>query len=50
MVVIAGESGLRADEIRHLDIHRDLFYEKTVFKPDMEKGLKGQANELEKQS
>ncbi|MBC1280808.1 site-specific integrase [Nostoc sp. UCD121] len=48
MVVIAGESGLRADEIRHLDIHRDLFYEKNRIQTRHGKGFKGSGKRIRK--
>jgi integrase len=44
MIVIAGESGLRADEIRHLEAlgpHRDLFYEHNCIQTRHGKGTKG---------
>lgn len=44
MIVVAGESGLRADEIRLLDAlgpHRDLFYEKNRVQTRFGKGTKG---------
>jgi site-specific recombinase XerD len=51
MVVIAGESGLRADEIRHLDAlgpHRDLFYERNCIQTRHGKGTKGSGKRVRK--
>jgi site-specific recombinase XerD len=51
MIVIAGESGLRADEIRHLDAlgpHRDLFYEHNCIQTRHGKGTKGSGKRVRK--
>ena len=51
MIVIAGESGLRADEIRHLDAlgpHRDLFYEHNCIQTRHGKGTKGSEKRVRK--
>jgi site-specific recombinase XerD len=51
MIVIAGESGLRADEIRHLDAlgpHRDLFYEQNCIQTRHGKGTKGSGKRVRK--
>jgi site-specific recombinase XerD len=51
MIVIAGESGLRADEIRHLDAlgpHRDLFYEHHCIQTRHGKGTKGSGKRVRK--
>jgi site-specific recombinase XerD len=51
MVVLAGESGLRADEIRHLDAlgpHRDLFYEHNAIQTRHGKGAKGSGKRVRK--
>jgi site-specific recombinase XerD len=51
MIVIAGESGLRADEICHLDAlgpHRDLFYEHNCIQTRHGKGTKGSGKRVRK--
>lgn len=51
MIVVAGESGLRADEIRHLDAlgpHRDLFYEHNCIQTRYGKGTKGSGKRVRK--
>ena len=51
MIVVAGESGLRADEIRHLDAlgpHRDLFYEHNCIQTRHGKGTKGSGKRVRK--
>jgi site-specific recombinase XerD len=51
MIVVAGESGLRADEIRHLDAvgpHRDLFYEQNRIQTRFGKGTKGSGKRVRK--
>jgi len=51
MIVLAGESGLRADEIRHLDAlgpHRDLFYEQGRIQTRHGKGCKGSGKRVRK--
>lgn len=51
MVVIAGESGLRADEIRNLDIkgpHRDVFYERNRIQTRHGKGTRGSGKRVRK--
>ena len=51
MIVVAGESGLRADEIRHLDVlgpHRDLFYEQNCLQTRSGKGTKGSGKRVRK--
>jgi site-specific recombinase XerD len=51
MIVVAGESGLRADEIRHLDAlgaHRDLFYEHNCIQTRYGKGAKGSGKRVRK--
>jgi site-specific recombinase XerD len=51
MIVIAGESGLRADEILHLDAlgsHRDLFYEHNCIQTRYGKGTKGSGKRVRK--
>src|SRR6266566_3685782 len=51
MIVIAGESGLRADEICHLDAlgpHRDLFYEHNCIQTRHGKGTKGSGKRIRK--
>jgi len=51
MIVVAGESGLRADEIRHLDAlgpHRDLFYEHNSIQTRYGKGTKGSGKRVRK--
>ena len=51
MIVVAGESGLRADEIRHLDAlgpHRDLFYDQNCIQTRHGKGTKGSGKRVRK--
>jgi site-specific recombinase XerD len=51
MIVLAGESGLRADEIRHLDgcgPHRDLFYEHNRLQTRFGKAAKGSGKRIRK--
>ncbi len=51
MIVVAGESGLRADEILHLDalgLHRDLFYEHKCIQTRHGKGTKGSGKRVRK--
>ncbi len=51
MIVVAGESGLRADEIRHLDAlgpHRDLFYERNCIQTRDGKGTNGSGKRVRK--
>jgi site-specific recombinase XerD len=51
MIVIAGESGLRADEIRHLDAlgsQRDLFYEHNCIQTRFGKGTNGSGKRVRK--
>jgi site-specific recombinase XerD len=51
MIVIAGESGLRADEILHLDAlgpHRDLFYERNCIQTRHGKGTRGSGKRVRK--
>jgi len=51
MIVLAGESGLRADEIRHLDAlgpHRDLFYEHNCLQTRHGKGTNGSGKRVRK--
>src|SRR6266496_1556668 len=51
MIVLASESGLRADEIRHLDAlgpHRDLFYEHNCLQTRHGKGTKGSGKRVRK--
>lgn len=51
MIVIAAESGLRADEILHLDAlgpHRDLFYEHNCIQTRFGKGTKGSGKRVRK--
>jgi site-specific recombinase XerD len=51
MILVAGESGLRADEIRHLDAlgpHRDLFYEHNCIQTRYGKGAKGSGKRVRK--
>lgn len=51
MIVAAGESGLRADEILHLDAlgaHRDLFYEHNCIQTRHGKGTKGSGKRVRK--
>lgn len=51
MIVIAGESGLRADEICHLDAlppHRDLFYEEHCLQTRSGKGVNGSGKRVRK--
>ncbi len=51
MIVVAGESGLRADEILHLDAlgpHRDLFYERNRIQTRHGKGTAGSGKRVRK--
>ncbi len=51
MVVLAGESGLRADEIAYLDAlgeHRDLFYEYGLIQTRFGKGVNGSGKRVRK--
>lgn len=51
MIVLAGESGLRADELCHLDAlgpHRDLFYEQNCVQTRHGKGTKGSGKRVRK--
>ncbi len=51
MIVVVGESGLRADEILHLDalgLHRDLFYEHNCIQTRHGKGTKGSGKRVRK--
>lgn len=51
MIVLAGESGLRADELCHLDAlgaHRDLFYEQNCVQTRCGKGTKGSGKRVRK--
>ncbi len=51
MIVVAGESGLRADEILHLDAlgpHRDLFYERNRIQTRHGKGTRGSGKRVRK--
>jgi site-specific recombinase XerD len=51
MVVVAAESGLRADEISHLDVtgaHKDLFYEYGRIQTRHGKGTKGSGKRIRK--
>jgi len=51
MIVVAGESGLRADEILHLDAlgpHRDLFYERNCIQTRHGKGTRGSGKRVRK--
>src|SRR6266566_1880723 len=51
MIVLAGESGLRADEICHLDAlgpHRDLFYEHNRVQTRYGKGTNGSGKRVRK--
>ncbi len=51
MIVLAGESGLRADEIRNLDAwgeHRDLYYERGMIQTRCGKGTKGSGKRVRK--
>lgn len=51
MIVLAAESGLRADEIRNLDSlgpHRDLFYEQHWIQTRSGKGTKGSGKRVRK--
>lgn len=41
MMVLAGESGLRADELRHLEIKKDLFFESKKIQTRFAKGSRG---------
>lgn len=47
MIVVAGESGLRADEIRHLDL-RDLFYEHSCLQTRYGKAANGSGKRVRK--
>jgi integrase len=51
MIVLAGESGLRADEICQLDalgLHRDLFYELNLIQTRYGKGFNGSGKRVRK--
>jgi len=51
MIVLAGESGLRADEICHLDAlgeHRDLFYKRNLIQTRYGKGFNGSGKRVRK--
>ncbi len=51
MIVLAGESGLRADEICQLDalgLHRDLFYEHKLIQTRFGKGVNGSGKRVRK--
>jgi site-specific recombinase XerD len=51
MIVLAGEIGLRADEIRHLDVigpNRDLFYKQARIQTRHGKGCKGSGKRVRK--
>jgi site-specific recombinase XerD len=51
MIVLAGETGLRADEIRHLDAigpNRDLFYKQARIQTRHGKGCKGSGKRVRK--
>ncbi len=51
MIVVAGESGLRADEIRHLDVlapHRDLFYDQHCIQTRSGKATNGSGKRIRK--
>jgi site-specific recombinase XerD len=51
MIVLAGESGLRADELCHLDAlkpHRDLFYEQNCIQTRYGKAAKGSGKRVRK--
>jgi site-specific recombinase XerD len=51
MIVLAGESGLRADEICHLDAlgeHRDLFYERNLIQTRYGKAVNGSGKRVRK--
>jgi site-specific recombinase XerD len=41
MIVMAGETGLRADELRHLEIQRDLFFDSKKVQTRFAKSTKG---------
>lgn len=41
MVIVAGESGLRAEELRHLEIKKDLFFESKKIQTRYAKGSRG---------
>lgn len=41
MVVLAGESGLRADELRHLETEKDLFFDSNRLQTRFAKGTNG---------
>jgi integrase len=51
MVVVAADSGLRADEIRNLDlkgVHRDVFYERSRIQTRHGKGTRGSGKRIRK--
>jgi integrase len=51
MIVLAGESGLRANELRNLDAfgaHNDLFYERNLIQTRFGKGFKGSGKRTRK--
>ncbi len=51
MTVVAAESGLRADEIRNLDlkgVHRDVFYERSRIQTRHGKGTRGSGKRVRK--
>jgi integrase len=51
MVVVAADSGLRADEIRNLDLrgaHRDVFYERSRIQTRYGKGTRGSGKRIRK--
>ena len=51
MIVVAAESGLRADEIRNLDLkglHRDVFYERNRIQTRCGKGTRGSGKRIRK--
>lgn len=51
MVVVAADSGLRADEIRNLDLkglHRDVFYERNRLQTRHGKGTRGSGKRIRK--
>jgi site-specific recombinase XerD len=51
MVVVAAESGLRADEIRNLDLkgaHRDVFYARSRLQTRHGKGVRGSGKRIRK--
>jgi site-specific recombinase XerD len=41
MIVLGGESGLRADELAHVEIHHDLFFESHQLQTRFAKGTRG---------